>query len=212
MKYDLWSQIPANAGAVIEQGIAGKIEENPKEPTPNVKHFIVGNNLKGLMRGKDKAEILGIKSHIITSRLRGEARDVAKVIISIGEEIAATENPFSRPICLLFGGETTVTLRGTGRGGRSQEMCLTALREIRRRKGMTFLSAGTDGIDGNSDAAGAVVDCGTYERSQKLGLDPGEYLNNNDSNTFFKKTGDLIITGPTGTNVMDITILLIKEE
>lgn len=212
MKYDLWGQIPANAKTVIEQGMAGKIEETPKEPNPRIEHFLIGSNMKGLMRGKEKAEALGIRTHIITSRLRGESREVAKMIVSIGEEIAATENPFSHPVCLLFGGETTVTLRGSGRGGRNQEMCLAAVREIRNRRGITFLSAGTDGIDGNSNAAGATIDCGTYERTQKLSLNLDEYLNNNDSYTFFKKTGDLITTGPTGTNVMDITILLVREE
>lgn len=211
-KYDLWGRIPSNAKTVIELGIAGKIEETPKEPNPRIEHVIIGSNLKGLMRGKDEAESLGIKTHIITSRLRGEAREAARMIVSMGEEIAATNNPFSPPVCLLFGGETTVTLRGRGLGGRNQEMCLAAIREIRSRKGMTFLSAGTDGIDGNSDAAGAVVDYKTYERSQQLNLIPDEYLNNNDSHTFLQKTGDLIVTGPTGTNVMDMTILLIKEE
>jgi hydroxypyruvate reductase/glycerate 2-kinase len=211
MKYDLWSKIPSNVLTVIEQGIAGIIEETPKEPNPRIEHFIIGSNLKGLMRGRDRGKELGIDTHIITSRLRGESREVAKVIVSIGEENAATGNPFSRPVCLLFGGETTVTLRGSGRGGRNQEMCLAALQEIKNRSGMTFLSAGTDGIDGNSDAAGAVIDCGTYERSQALSLNPDGYLNNNDSHTFFKKTGDLIMTGPTGSNVMDITILLVRE-
>lgn len=211
-KYDLWGRIPSNAKKVIELGIAGKIEETPKEPNPRIEHVIVGNNLKGLMRGKDEAESLGIKTHIITSRLRGEAREVARMIVSMGEEIATTNNPFSPPVCLLFGGETTVTLRGSGLGGRNQEMCLAATREIKSRKGITFLSAGTDGIDGNSDAAGAVIDYKTYERSQELHLNPDEYLKNNDSYAFLRKTGDLIVTGPTGTNVMDMTILLIKEE
>jgi hydroxypyruvate reductase/glycerate 2-kinase len=211
-KYDVWGRIPSNARTVIEQGIAGKIEETPKEPNPRIEHVLIGSNLKGLMRGKDTAESLGIKTHIITSRLRGEAREAAKMVVSMGEEIALTNNPFSPPVCLLFGGETTVTLGGSGLGGRNQEMCLAAVREIRSRKGMTFLSAGTDGIDGNSNAAGAVIDYRTYERSQGLHLNPDEYLNNNDSHAFLQKTGDLIVTGPTGTNVMDMTILLIKEE
>jgi hydroxypyruvate reductase/glycerate 2-kinase len=211
-KYGLWGRIPSNARTVIEQGIAGIIEETPKEPNPRIEHILIGSNMKGLIRGKDTAESFGINTHIITSRLRGESREVAKTIVSIGEEIAATNNPFSQPVCLLFGGETTVTLRGSGRGGRNQEMCLAAVREIKSRGKMTFLSAGTDGIDGNSDAAGAVIDSGTFARSRELNLNPDEYLNNNDSHTFLKKTGDLIVTGPTGTNVMDMTILLIKEE
>jgi len=212
IKYDLWEKVPLSVKTVIKQGVDGKIAETPKEPKPHIKHFIIGNNLKGLMRGKKRAEAFGIKSHVITSRLRGEAREVAKMIVSIGDEIKTSGNPYDTPVCLLFGGETTVTLHGSGQGGRNQEMCLAALKEIQSSRGITFLSAGTDGVDGNSDAAGAVVDYRSYERSQGLRLDPDEYLKNNNSNNFFKKTGDLIVTGPTGTNVMDITILLVGEE
>jgi len=212
IKYDLWEKVPLSVKTVIKQGVDGKIAETPKAPKPHIDHFIIGNNLKGLMAGKKRAEALGIKSHIITSRLRGESREIAKMIVSIGEEIKESGNPDDPPVCLLFGGETTVTLHGSGQGGRNQEMCLAALREIGHRQGITFLSAGTDGVDGNSDAAGAVVDCGSYDRSHGLRLNPDEYLKNNNSHDFFKKTGDLIVTGPTGTNVMDITILLVREE
>ena len=163
------------------------------------------------MKGKEKSEALGIKAYIMSSQLRGEAREIAKAIVAIGEEIIRTANPFEYPVCLLFGGETTVTVKGKGKGGRSQEMCLAALREIRDNKRMLFLSAGTDGIDGNSDAAGAVVDYLSHGKADKLHLVLDDYLNNNDSYHFFKQTGDLIITGPTGTNVMDITILLIRD-
>jgi len=211
LKYNLWRHVPVSVKSVIEKGLDGEVEETPKEPNQNIEHFIIGNNFRILMKGKEKSEALGIKAYIMSSQLRGEAREIAKAIVAIGEEIIRTANPFEYPVCLLFGGETTVTVKGKGKGGRSQEMCLAALREIRDNKRMLFLSAGTDGIDGNSDAAGAVVDYLSHGKADKLHLVLDDYLNNNDSYHFFKQTGDLIITGPTGTNVMDITILLIRD-
>lgn len=208
-KYRLWDRFPAAVRQVIEKGLAGDIEDTPKCPNPNIEHVILGSNTNALMAAKEKAESLGLKCHVMTSRLRGEAREVAKAIISIGEEILMTRNPFAPPVCLLFGGETTVTVRGRGKGGRNQEMCLAALKEIRNRKALLFLSAGTDGIDGNSEVAGALVDYHTYEQVQKLGRPIDEYLYHNDSYALLEQTGDLMITGPTGTNVMDITIILI---
>lgn len=211
LKYNLWRHVPVSVKNVIEEGLDGDVEETPKEPRWNIEHFVIGNNFKLLVKGKEKSEALGIKAYIMSSRLRGEARDIAKAIVAIGEEIIRTGNPFASPVCLLFGGETTVTMKGKGRGGRNQEMCLAALKEIRDNKHMLFLSAGTDGIDGNSDAAGAVVDHLSHKKADKLRLRLDDYLNNNDSYHFFKQTGDLIVTGPTGTNVMDITILLIRD-
>ncbi len=208
-RYGLWDRFPAAVRHVIEKGLSGDIEDTPKRPKPNIEHFIIGSNMNALEAAKEKAESLGLECHIMTSRLRGEAREVAKAIISIGEEILMTKNPFDPPVCLLFGGETTVTVRGRGRGGRNQEMCLAALKEIANRKSLLFLSAGTDGVDGNSDAAGALVDHHTYADVQRRVLRIDDYLYHNDSNSLLEQTGDLLITGPTGTNVMDITILLI---
>ena len=209
LKYNLCDRVPAAVKAIVEEGLGGHSEETPKEAPLNIEHFVIGNNMKALQSAKEKTMSLGINAHIMTSRLRGEAREAAKSIVSIGEEIAMTRNPFDPPVCLLFGGETTVTVQGEGKGGRNQEMCLSALREIGNRRDMVFLSAGTDGIDGNSEAAGAIVNCDSYYKTQELGLSIDEYLENNDSNRLFEQTGDLIVTGPTGTNVMDMTILLI---
>jgi glycerate 2-kinase len=208
-KYDLFHRVSSAVKILVEKGLEGEAEETPEDLPARIEHVIIGSNRKALQRAKEKALSLGITAHIMTSRLRGEAREVAKSIISIGEEIAMTRNPFDTPVCLIFGGETTVTVRGEGKGGRNQEMCLSALKEIGHCLNMVFLSAGTDGIDGNSDAAGALVDCHSYEKVQALGLRIDEYLERNDSTRLFEQTGDLIITGPTGTNVMDITILLI---
>ncbi|MHB9098884.1 MAG: MOFRL family protein, partial [Syntrophales bacterium] len=189
--------------------LAGEMEETPKEPSPLIDHFLIGSNLKILEKGRERAEALGIPTRIMSSRLRGEAREVAKAILAIGEEIATTGHPFAPPVCLLFGGETTVTLKGDGMGGRNQEMALAVLREFQGNPRFLFLSAGTDGIDGHSDAAGALVDHTSWEKAKELGLRIDDYLARNDSYHFFRETGDLIMTGPTGTNVMDMTALLI---
>jgi len=212
LRYNLWDRIPSRAQTLIRKGISGDTEDTPKKPNPRLSHVVIGNGLVALKRARAKAQSMGMSAHIMTSRLRGEAQEVAKFIVSLGEEIARTGNPFSPPVCLLFGGETTVTLTGNGKGGRNQEMCLAALRELRDNKSMILLCAGTDGMDGNSDAAGAVVDHESYARACRLGLDLSDYLNRNDSHSFFTHTGDLVLTGPTGTNVMDIGILLIRKE
>jgi glycerate 2-kinase len=208
-KYNLCHQLSPDVCALIEKGLAGQAEETPKEDSLRMDHVIIGSNRKALQRAKEKAESLDMTAQILTSRLRGEAREIAKAIVALGEEIAANLNPSDMPVCLIFGGETTVSVNGDGRGGRNQEMCLSALKEIGCRTDIVFLSAGTDGIDGNSMDAGAVVDSESYKRILELGLKIDDYLKINDSNSILEKTGDLITTGPTGINVMDITILLV---
>ncbi len=206
-KYNLVNKVPESVIEVIKRGISGELPENPKEPPSNVKHIIIGSNRKALKKAKASAEKLGFRSTIMTSMLEGEAKEVAKAIVSIAKEVKASGNPISSPACLLFGGETTVTVLGNGKGGRNQEFCLSALKSLKGCKGICILSAGTDGIDGNSDAAGAVVDFSTYLKARDFDIDV--FLKNNDSNSFFKAVGGLIETGPTGTNVMDIIIVLI---
>ena len=207
--YGLSDQAPAAVKDIMEKGLVGRSEETPKEPPSQIEHIVIGSNRNALQKAKERSLSLGLAAHIMTSRLRGEAKEIARAIVAMGEEVLMTQSPFDAPVCLIFGGETTVTVRGAGRGGRNQEMCLSALREIGDRPEMVFLSAGTDGIDGNSEAAGAVVDCRSLQRTRELDLNINDYLSRNDSNSLFKQTGDLIITGPTGTNVMDITIFLV---
>ena len=208
-KYNLFDKLPENVKKVLKDGLEGKIPDTPKSPNPKIKHFIIGNNLKALKRIQEEAQNSGFKTHILTSQIKGEAREIAKAIVSIGKESLSSNNPEKPPACFLFGGETTVNVVGNGKGGRNQELCLAGLNEIKETKNIILLSGGTDGIDGNSDAAGAVVDYESYLKSKGLGLDINQYLKNNDSYHFFKKTGDLIITGKTGTNVMDVIILLV---
>jgi len=208
-RYNLWEIIPSAIQALMEKGRAGEVEDTPKEANPSVDHFVIGNNRKALRKAKATAESLGMKAWIMTSRLKGEAREVAKAIISIGKEILKARKTSEQPICLLFGGETTVNVRGEGKGGRNQELGLAALREIGSCSGLLLLSAGTDGIDGNTEAAGALVDAASWKRAEELNLSVAHFLEQNDSFRFLEQTGGLIITGPTGTNVMDIVILLI---
>lgn len=208
-KYRLWENAPVTVRRIIERGLSRELEDTPKRINPRIEHFIIDSNVKALQKAKEAAARLGIVARIMTARLRGEAREVARVIVAIGEEIAATAQPFAPPVLLLFGGETTVTLHGDGRGGRNQEMALAVLSELRGNPRFVFFSLGTDGIDGNSDAAGAIVDRESWEKAQELNLNVEQYLSRNDSYSFFEQTGDLVKTGPTGTNVVDIMALLI---
>lgn len=210
-RHGIWKALPAPVKSLISRGIMGTVPETPKKENDRVRHHIIGNNLILLKRAKTKAQALGIPARIMSSRLRGEAREAARAIFSIGEEVLFSHQPFTPPVCMIFGGETTVTVRGKGKGGRNQEMCLAVLRELGDRENIVFLSAGSDGIDGNSEAAGAVVDCKSSEKARSLGLVIEDYLERSDSSSFLRRTGDLIVTGPTGTNVMDIVMLLIGE-
>ncbi|MBW6485128.1 MAG: glycerate kinase [Syntrophobacterales bacterium] len=209
-KYRLWEGAPAAIRTVVERGLSGQLEDTPQSENPPIEHFIIDSNIKALLKAKENAERLGLTARIMTSRLRGEAREAARAIVAIGEEIAATGQPFPPPVLLLFGGETTVTLQGDGQGGRNQEMALAVLNELRGASRFAFFSLGTDGIDGNSDAAGAIVSRESWEKAQNLNLNIEQYLSMNDSYHFFEQTGDLVKTGPTGTNVMDISALLIN--
>ncbi|MBN1545668.1 MAG: glycerate kinase [Syntrophaceae bacterium] len=209
-RYDLWRQVPDSVRFVIEEGCAGKITETVKKAPERIRHHLLGSNTVFLEAGRKRAEELGLPAHIMTSSLYGEAGEVAKVLIALAREIGRPGNPFSPPVCLLFGGETTVTVRGDGQGGRNQQLCLAALAESGFPAHCTLLSAGSDGIDGNSDAAGAIVDRNTWIKMNELDLNPVLYLQQNDAYHFFQQTGDLILTGPTGTNVMDMQILYVE--
>jgi glycerate 2-kinase len=131
---------------------------------------------------------------------------------AVAKEVLLSGNPIPSPACILSGGETTVTLKGKGRGGRNQEFALAATLEIAGWEEIVVLSAGTDGTDGPTDAAGALADGETYKRAKAMGLDPWACLKENDSYPFFEKLGDLLITGPTGTNVMDLHIMMVQKK
>ncbi|MFN3479443.1 MAG: glycerate kinase [Thermodesulfovibrionales bacterium] len=209
-KYGLIDKAPRSIIEVLEKGTKGLIPETPKEGNKifeNVENIIIGSNRIALEAAKKKAEELGFHAEIISSEVRGEARDIGRWLA----DIARTKrlNSSNRLNCLISGGETIVTVKGNGLGGRNMELALSFAMEIEGTDRITLLSAGTDGTDGPTDAAGAIVDGKTIRKAKAIGLNPEEYLNDNDSYNFFKKIGELFITGPTGTNVMDIQIMVI---
>ena len=211
-KYNIIERLPENIINHIKAGISGKAPETPKTDDPvfeKTYNLIIGSNIEAIKTAKLQAEILGYKTIVLSSMIEGETREVAKVHGAIAKEIIKTGNPLPPPACILSGGETTVTLKGKGLGGRNQEFSLAAAIDIAGTDSIVVLSGGTDGTDGPTDAAGALADNNTLKRAVSLKLDPYKFLENNDSYHFFKKLDDLLITGPTNTNVMDLRILLV---
>jgi hydroxypyruvate reductase len=212
-KYRLIPATPAAIVAWLKKGSVGAVEETPKPGDPlfnRVTNLILINNRAALTAAAARAEAWGFQTLLLTSGITGEARTLAQFYGALAREIQASGHPAKPPACLLAGGEPTVTLKGRGLGGRNTELALAVAREIKGLPGTLFLSAGTDGTDGPTDAAGATVDGRTWARALKKGLIPEKYLEENDSYHFFQEAGGLVITGPTGTNVMDVHILLIS--
>ena len=204
--------IPATILAHLKSGIEGLVPETPKIDEPffgSVHSLIVASNTLALKAASKKARELGYKTMILSSMIEGDTTQVAHVHSAIAKEIIQTGNPIPSPACILSGGETTVTIKGKGLGGRNQEFALAAAMDIAGAENIVILSGGSDGTDGPTDAAGAIVDTNTLSRAMDMGLNPGHFLANNDSYHFFQKLGDLLITGPTNTNVMDLRILLV---
>ena len=205
---------------VAAQGIARRFREGanaeiPETPKPgdaifgNVRNVIVGSNILSLDAGRQRAAELGYHALILSSSIEGDTGQAAGFHAALAREVRGTGNPVEPPACLLSGGETTVVIKGEGLGGRNQEFVLSVTREAARIRDCLFFSAGTDGTDGPTDAAGAIVDTSTLERALSMGLDPDAFLENNDSYHFFSKLADLVVTGPTRTNVMDVRIVLV---
>lgn len=213
MKYGIWPSVPESARQRLEAGCKGRLPETPKPGDPcfhNSHWKILGSNLEALKAAMAHADEMGYRALILSSGVEGEAREVARALSAMAKEILRSGNPVPTPACLLCGGETTVTLRGRGKGGRNQEFVLAAAIALEGLENVVVLSAGTDGTDGPTDAAGAVADGTTVERARKRGLSPEAYLLENDSYNFFNSLGDLLITGPTRTNVMDVNIFLVR--
>ncbi len=210
-KYDVTDKIPAVILNHLKRGSESKLPDTPKREDQvfkNVTNIVIGNNRLALNNAKETAESLGFKTIILTSMLEGEAREIATDVASIISEVQLTGTPIKKPACILLGGEPTVKIQGTGKGGRNQELALAvALSNI--NEPYVCVSVGSDGTDGPTDAAGAIVDHTTLSRAESAGLNAQEYLKNNDSYNFFAPLGDLIITGPTGTNVMDVIFALV---
>jgi len=187
--------------------------ETPKpgdEIFKNVRNMIVGSNRQALFAAAAEAKKRDYNPLILSSTMQGEAREVARVHAQVLREIRASGHPLKPPACVLSGGETTVSVRGNGKGGRNQEFALAAALEISDVRDVLVLSGGTDGTDGPTDAAGAIATGSTLSRAERLDLNPRDYLSRNDSYSFFEGLGDLIKTGPTGTNVMDVHLLFVE--
>lgn len=211
IKYDLFQKIPKSIREYIQSGLDGKVEETPKVTDKifdKVYHVIIGNSRMALSASYLKASELGYNTCVLSSYIKGEAKEVAKVFGALAKEIRFEKAFMKRPACIIAGGETTVTVKGNGLGGRNLEFILSAAIEIDSLENMVIFSAGTDGTDGNTDAAGAIADGYTVMRAKKIHMSPEAYLNNNDSYSFFKNLDNLVVTGPTKTNVMDIILLL----
>jgi len=211
-KYDIIKKLPENIINHIKAGVSGKVTESPKTGDPvfeKTYNLVIGSNIEAILAAKLHAEGLEYKTIVLSSMIEGETRDVAKVHGAIAKEIIKTGNPLPPPACILSGGETTVTLRGKGLGGRNQEFSLAAAIDIAGAESIVVLSGGTDGTDGPTDAAGAIADNNSFKKAKDMGIDPYYFLENNDSYHFFKKLDDLLITGPTNTNVMDLRIIIV---
>jgi len=212
-KYDL-KDVPESIVQRLTDGSRDRIPDTPKAGDPvflYVSNIIVGSNMLALEAAEKKAREFGYNTLILSSLIEGETQDVARVHCAILKEIGRSGKPIEKPACVISGGETTVTIRGKGLGGRNQEFCLKSALEINDiPEKMVVLSGGTDGNDGPTDAAGAVVDPYTVKSGMEAGLSAVDFLNNNDAYHFFEKTEDLLMTGPTNTNVMDVRLLLIR--
>jgi glycerate 2-kinase len=205
----LYDSIPDAVRAHIEAGVSGTITETPKPGDPALERVslaVIGSNRVAIDTAADAAKNEGVDTvRILPGFLRGEARECARAFV---EELRKAEasTPRGRSVVLIAGGETTVTVHGKGKGGRNQEFALSAAVQMDGMPGMAVLSAGTDGIDGPTDAAGAYADGTTISRAAALGLSPLGHLDRNDAYPFLQALSDLIVTGPTGTNVTDIAI------
>ncbi len=211
-KYGLWKSAPPAVRKVLFDGVKGVIEETPKAGEPffeKVYSVVVGSNRVASHAAVECLKSEGLNTLLLTATLEGEAADVGKALASIAREVAVSGKPVPRPAGIVAGGETTVTVVGKGLGGRNQELALSAALQFKNTKSCVIASLSTDGVDGPTDAAGAIIDACTLGRAAHLGLDAEGLLADNDSYRFFSKLGDLIFTGQTGTNVNDISVIVV---
>ncbi|HEX9017640.1 MAG TPA: glycerate kinase [Anaerolineaceae bacterium] len=209
-KYHIRAQALAAIRDVLERGMRGDLPETVKPGSPildRVTTLVIGSNVQAAEAGLAEARAAGFHAHLLMTDLAGEAAQAGERLAAALRQVAAEGQPIPRPACLAAGGETTVTLRGSGMGGRNQELALAAVPALSGLPDVALLTLGTDGEDGPTDAAGALVTGETLARARAAGLDPAVFLANNDSYHFFQALGDLVITGPTGTNVNDLAFL-----
>ena len=213
-KYEISAECPSGPLERLRRGAAGEIEETPKAGDPalrRVRHVIVADNDAAATAAARAAAVGGFDSQLITTHMEGEAREVARLLAGIAKDLVIRKRPIAPPACLVFGGETTVTVSGNGRGGRNQEMALAAAIALQGIPNAAMLCLGTDGNDGPTDAAGGLIDGDTVARGEAKGMDARSYLADNNSYEFLKAVGDLVVTGPTRTNVNDLALIFSLE-
>ena len=209
-KYNLLEKIPKNILNYITAGCQGKSPETVKPGDPclgNVQNVVVASNYLAAVQAMETARGCGFNSLLLTTYLHGEASQVGMALASILRQLAFDEMPVGRPACIVAGGETTVTIKGDGLGGRNLEMALGAVRDLAGLHNVALITLATDGEDGPTDAAGAVITGETLEKSLEMGLSCDDFIKRNDSYIFFKNVGGLLSTGLTGTNVNDLVFL-----
>jgi glycerate 2-kinase len=219
-RYQIVDDIPASITRRLRAGLEGDVPDTPKPGDPvfeRVQNVVIGSNRLAARAATQKARELGFDTILLSTFIEGEAREVGKVVAGLAkglmraETMAPCGKPVLKPACLIMGGETTVTLRGQGRGGRNQELALSAALSLAGWEGILIASLATDGTDGPTDAAGAFADGHTVTRAARLGLDAEGYLNRNDSYHFFEKLDDLLKTGATKTNVNDLILTFVHD-
>lgn len=215
-KYHIRRKIPEPIARLIRSGLAGTVPDTPKKGDPvfaNVTNILLGNNAAACRAARDYGASLGYNAYFLTSSLSGEAREIARFFTALAKDVDQKMSDFAKPALIVAGGETTVTIRGTGKGGRNQEMALAFLMDLLESyedfTNIYFLSGGTDGNDGPTDAAGAFAFYEMKDEIAQFGLNPSEFLENNDAYHFFEKLRGLIMTGPTNTNVCDVQLLIV---
>jgi glycerate 2-kinase len=211
-KYKLWSTVPSSVRQVLTDGKKGLIAETPKagdEAFKKTYNVIIGNNRSASLAACECLRKAGLNTLLLTATLEGEARETGTILATIAREVSASENPAQKPAGIVAGGETTVTVSGNGLGGRNQEISLAAALKLSGLEGAVIASLTTDGVDGPTDAAGAIADGKTLARAAESGLMPNQFLLENDSYHFFEELEDLMFTGPTGTNVCDISVIIV---
>ncbi|MFW5836187.1 MAG: glycerate kinase type-2 family protein, partial [bacterium] len=214
-RYGITERLPEQVRSLLTDGAAGRVTDTPGPDDPSferVRSVLIGTNALALEAARERAVELGYNTVCLSSQITGEASEIARFYGGIAREAVRGPMLAQKPCCILAGGETTVTIRGTGTGGRNQELALAFLREIEDAPeafaGVSFLSGATDGNDGPTDAAGAFASREVLERARRAGLSIRETLAHNDSYHFFERTGDLLKTGPTNTNVCDVQVVL----
>lgn len=211
-RYGILGAAPASVRRLLDEGARGALAETPKSLPPRHGYSLIASNRIAVDAAAAEAARAGFPPLVLSTFLTGEAREAGRFLSGVVREVKARGRPGAAPLCLLMGGETTVTIKGSGHGGRNQELALAAAVELAGVDGFLVGAFATDGKEGNTNAAGAFADGGTVMRGRNKGLDPRASLSDNDSGTFLAAAEDLVTTGPTGTNVNDIAVALIEPD